>query len=130
MVATKQRPWGVIVLTVLAVIAGLWDVWHVLLSLRILTVNFGPFNFFGQGLFGALTWGILALIWFTVARWLWRLEPSGWLFVVLTCILNLIMNFVSWIGGAPVTLLGLNTLLPLIALLIAALPSTRAAYGR
>ncbi len=127
---TGQRTWAVWILVIMAVLMAAWALVMTFQYFGLMFVNFGPMNFFGQALFGAIMWGILALIWLAVAGWLYSLQPSGWLFVVIITVFNLILNFVSWIGGSPAPLLGVSTLLNLIALGLAFLPGTQRAFGR
>ncbi|MFN8483421.1 MAG: hypothetical protein U0768_10300 [Anaerolineae bacterium] len=126
----RHRTWAVWILVIMAVLMAAWAIVMTFQYLGLMFVNFGPMNFFGQALFGAFMWGILALIWLAVASWLYTLQPSGWLFVVIITIFNLILNFVSWIGGTPGPLLGVSSLLNLIALGLAFLPGTQRAFGR
>ncbi|MFN8473091.1 MAG: hypothetical protein U0822_12960 [Anaerolineae bacterium] len=127
---TRHRTWAVWLLVIMAVLMAAWAIVMTFQYFGLIFVNFGPVSFFGQAIFGALMWGILALIWLAVAYWLYSLQPSGWLFVVIITIFNLILNFVSWIGGTSAPYLEVSTLLNLIALGLAFLPGTQRAFGR
>ena len=108
----KSRPFGVTLLAILAGLGAVVAIWHTLQFLHILPVRLetalGNVHFFTFDIFGAILWGIMALIWLWVARGLWNLDPQAWLFVVVLASLNLILAFVSILGqttdrprGAP-----------------------------
>jgi hypothetical protein len=131
MSVAKTRPLAVTILAALALIAGLGAVLDTLRFLNILPiVVVGPLRFFDFNFFGALLSGLVALIWFTTASQLWRLDARGWQFVVIVAILNLILLLVSWLGrssfGAVLPGLVING----AALAMAFLPDTQRAFGR
>lgn len=126
-----KRPFGVTILALLAAIAAIIAIIHTLQMLHLFPISgpFGQFKFFTFDLFGALLWGILALIYIWVARMLWNLEPQGWLFVVILACLNLIFAVVSIIGQSS-----WQSMLPAIVvngliLLYGLMPGTKAAFG-
>ena len=87
-----KRPFAVTLLAIVAVVAGLIAVMDTLRYLGLLPITaLGELNFFGTNIFGAILAGIVALIWFSVARQLWNLDAQGWLFVVVIAIFNLIL---------------------------------------
>jgi hypothetical protein len=61
---------------------------------------------------------------------LWNLDPRGWMFVVVIAIFNLILGAVAVIGGTPVQSLGLGLAISGLALILALLPGTKAAFGQ
>ena len=70
---SKTRSVGAVILTILAVVAGILAVIDVLRYLSLLpAVTFGQMNFFGFSLFGALLSGLVAVIWFWAASKLWN----------------------------------------------------------
>jgi len=126
-----NRPFAVTLLAIVAVIAGLIAVMDTLRYLGIVPVTaLGDLSFFGANLFGAFFAGLVALIWFSVARQLWNLDPRGWMFVVVIAIFNLILGAVAVIGGTPVQSLGLGLAISGLALILALLPGTKAAFGQ
>ena len=95
---TKDRPFGVTVLAILAGIAAVIAIIHTLQMLHLFPVFLGPVNFFTFSFIGALLWGIMALIYIWLVRGLWNVDPSAWLFLVVISTFNLILAFVSILG--------------------------------
>ena len=93
-----KRPFAV---TLLALGAFLIGFLNLLVAMQAFGVAvFGtPFNVLGSPLWASLMYGLVGVIWISVGGWLWRLQPSGWLFVVVIAIFNLILYFMSWVGG-------------------------------
>lgn len=79
---------------------------------------------------GAIMYVILALIWFWVARNLYNLDPRGWLFVAAIAVINLIFLFMALFGQSTFQSIMVEVFLNAIALIIAMLPSTKAAFGQ
>ncbi len=126
-----NRPFAVTLLAIVAGIAGIVAVMDVLRYLGILPVAaLGELSFYGSNVFGAFMAGIVALIWFSVARQLWNLDPRGWMFVVVIAIFNLILAGVQIISGTPIQAIALSLGLSGLALILALLPGTRAAFGQ
>jgi len=131
---TKQRPFAV---TLLAIIAGLAGVVAVLDTLRYLgllpfTIPFfgTEVSFYGFSFFGAILAGIVALIWFWAAGKLWSLDPQGWSFVVVIAIVYLIFDVLAIFGGTPINSMWLSLGLTILALILGFLPGTREAFGQ
>ena len=126
-----NRPFAVTLLAIVAGIAGIVAVMDVVRYLGILPVAaLGELSFYGSNYFGAFMAGIVALIWFSVARQLWNLDPRGWMFVVVIAIFNLILAGVQIISGTPIQAIALSLGLSGLALILALLPGTRAAFGQ
>ena len=126
-----KRPITVILLTILAVIAGILAVIDVLRYLSILPVTtLGPVNFFGFSFIGAIMAGIVAAIWFWAAQKLWTLDPQGWIFVVVIAIVYLIFDFVAILGRSSFQAMLPSILVSAIALILGLLPSTKKAFGQ
>lgn len=97
----RDRPFGVSVLAALAVMDGLANLFVAVLFAGILPLAlFGSVGFFGLALLGILLWGVVAIIWFSVAVGLWTLNPGALTFVILVAGLNLILAVVSVIGAS------------------------------
>ena len=90
----------------------------------------GPFQFFGVNWVGVILSVIVALIWLSVARQLWRVDPQGWLFVVVIAIVYLIFDFVAVLGGSAFQAVLPSVIVNAVALILAVLPNTRAAFGQ
>ena len=126
-----KRPFTVILLTILAVIAGILAVIDVLRYLAILPITtLGPVNFFGFSFIGAIMAGIVAAIWFWAAQKLWTLDPQGWIFVVVIAIVYLIFDFVAILGRSSFQAMLPSILVSAIALILGLLPSTKKAFGQ
>ena len=126
-----NRPFAVTLLAIIAVIAGLVAVVDTLRYLGLLPIPFlGDISIYGFSLFGAILSGVVALIWFGVARQLWALDPRGWNFVLIISILFLILNLISIITGTPWQALWVSIAASAIALILAILPGTKAAFGQ
>lgn len=128
---TKNRPLGVTVLAVLAAIAAIIAIIHTLQMLHLFPIRgpFGLFAFFTFDLFGAILWGITALIYIWVVNKLWNLDPQGWVFVAALATLNLILAVISILGRSS-----WQAMLPAIVvngliLIYTLLPGTREAFG-
>ena len=122
-----NRPFAVTLLAIVAVIAGIVAVIDVL---RYLEFAFSPLRFIGAPILGAILAGIVALIWFSVARQLWNLDPRGWMFVVVIAIIYLIFDVLALIGGTAIQDMWASIAISGIALILAILPNTRASFGQ
>jgi hypothetical protein len=129
----RHRTAAVVILAAIAVIAGIWNVIDTLRYLGLIPIvevmGFG-LKLFNVNWLGAILSGIVALIWFSVAKQLWSLDERGWLFVVLIAGFDLFFLLLSMIGGTPFQAIAPMVLLCAVALLLAMLPGTKAAFGR
>ena len=126
----KKRSAGAVILAIIAIFAGIVAVIDTLRYLHILPIaTFGEARFFGFSIFGALLSGVVAVIWFGVARQLWNEDPRGLSFVMIISILFLIFDVIYWIGGTPIHILMPSIIVNAIALIISILPSTKETFG-
>jgi hypothetical protein len=130
---TRQRNWAVYVLAglaVLAALAALFDAARYMGWLPIAT--FGEIKFFMPNVqwFAAIMAVILAVIWFMVAGWIWNLNPSGWLFMVVIAVVNLIFLFLAVLGQTTFTSVLAQIVINALVLILAFLPGTQRAFGR
>ena len=129
----RQRTFAVTLLAVIAVICGIWNIFDTLRYLGLIPVvevmGFG-LKLWNVNWLGAILSGIVAVIWFAVAGQLWRLDERGWLFIVFIAAFDLFFLFLSMIGGTPFQAIAPIVLLCAVALLLALLPGTKAAFGR
>ena len=131
---TKHRPIGVTILAILAAIVAILNIIHTLQMLHLFPIQspfpLGPTVFFTFSLFGAVMYGILALIWIWVTKGLWALDEQTWLFVVVLSILDLIILFVNLLGGATFADIWLPVALLVIILVYSLTPGVQKAFGR
>jgi hypothetical protein len=130
---TRQRNWAVYVLAglaVLAALAALFDAARYMGWLPIAT--FGEIKFFMPNVqwFAAIMAVVLAFIWFMVAGWIWNLNPSGWLFMVVMAVINLIFLFLAVLGQTTFTSVMVQIVINALVLILAFLPGTQRAFGR
>jgi hypothetical protein len=127
----RARTPAITILAVLAGIAGVLAAIDVLRYLGMIPVGqFYGVAFYGQDWLGAALSAVVAVIWFMVARQLWNVDVQGWMFVMLISVLNLIFLAFAIIGGTPFASVMPNVLVNGGALILASLPSTKAAFGR
>ena len=128
-----HRTVAVAILAIIAVLAGIWNVMDTLRYLGLIPVvevlGFG-LKLFNVNWLGAILSGIVAVIWFSVAAQLWRLDPRGWLFIVMIAGFDLVFLFLAMIGGTSFQAIAPAVLLCAAALLLALLPGTKDAFGR
>jgi len=127
----RHRDAAVTILAVLAVVAGVLEVVDVLRYLGLLPTGeiFG-LEFYGVNWLGAILSAVVAVIWFSVARQLWNLDPQGWMFIVIIAILNLVFLLAAVLGKSTLQAVSLSVLVNVAVLVLALLPSTKAAFGR
>ncbi|WP_406656669.1 hypothetical protein V7O62_12525 [Methanolobus sp. ZRKC2] len=124
----EERPIGV---TILAILAGLLCLINIIITLRFL----GFFPFIGPvdvrifNLWYALLYGLLAYIWFWVAKMLWEVDPQGWMFLLFVSILSLSFDFVVLITGGSWYDVNASIILSALILIYVMLPGTREAFG-
>jgi hypothetical protein len=126
-----RRTLAVIILAALAVIAGilaLLDAARYMGWLPIATLGDMKFVLPNAQWFAAIMSAIVGVIYFVVAWWLWNLNPSGWLFVVVISIINLIFLFLAILGQTTFTAVALQVIVNAAALILALIPSTKAAF--
>jgi hypothetical protein len=126
-----KKPITVLILTILAALAGIWGIVDVLRYLGLVPwFTIAEVDFYGVNWLSAILAGVVALIWFWTARGLWNLDQQSWLFVVVIAIVYLIFDLVAILGKVPFQELLPSIILSGLALIIALLPGTQKAYGR
>lgn len=100
-----QRPIGITLLAVGAGLAGLFQVWRILVFLGI-----ANFTFFGAPVsliepqWGHAIWaGILAAIWFWVAAGFWQVRAYAWSFGQFIALFTMIFGFFAILGNSATT---------------------------
>jgi hypothetical protein len=125
----QSRPFGVTVLAILGGIAGVIAAYHTLQYLHILPFWLGPMAFYGFDLWGALLWGITTVIYAWLVSMLWTMNPSGWLFLVILSIWNLVLAALSILGASTFQALLPAILVNAAVLIYCLLPGTKRAFG-
>ncbi len=125
----KHRPFGVILLAILAGVSALGALWHTLQYLGIVPVTLGRLQFYGVDLLGAVLWGLTAAVWIWAVVNLWNLNPQALLFVTLLAGWQLILAVLSLFGASDFQAV-LPTILIAGAILLYALsPGVRRSFG-
>ena len=132
----RHRTVVVVILAIVAVLAGLaafLDAARYMGWLPMsITTLLGEYKFVmpQANWFGALMEVIVGVIWFMVAGWIWNLNPSGWLFMVVIAVINLIFLLFAIFGQSTVQSIAIPALLNILVLILAFLPGTKAAFGQ
>jgi hypothetical protein len=98
-----NRPLGVTVLAVLAALAGVYQIWRILVFLGIASFTFvgKTVSFSGNPQWGYALWAaILAAIWFWVAAGFWNVRAYAWSFGNFISIFTIIFGFFALLGGS------------------------------
>jgi hypothetical protein len=126
----QKRPFGVVLLAILAGLEAVVAAYHTLQYLGIVPVTLGRLQFYGVDLLGAVLWGLTTAIWVWAVVNLWRLNPQALLFVTLLAGWNLILAVLSWLGASDFQAVRPALLLNGIILLYALSQRTNQAFGR
>ena len=126
----SSRPFGVVLLAILAGLEAVVAAWHTLQYLGIVPVTLGRLQFYGVDLLGAVLWGLTTAVWVWAVVNLWRLNPQALLFVTLLAGWNLILAVISWLGASDFQAVLPALLLNGIILIYALSQRTNQAFGR
>ena len=128
----KKRPMAVTVLGIIALIAGVLVLLEALLFFGVGLFGLVQLRFFTVAWLGGILSLIVALIWLATSRQLFTLDPRGWMFVVVIAIITLVINVITLIGpnANEFNSLWWSFIAPVLALVLAFLPGTRAAFGQ
>jgi hypothetical protein len=130
---TRERNWAVWILAGLAAIAGVLALLDAARYMGWLPIaSLGDLNFFIPGVNwpGALLSAIVGVIWIVVAKWIYDLNPQGWLFVVVMAVINLVLLGLALLGRSTWSAVSLSLVVNVIVLVLALLPGTKAAFGQ
>src|SRR5665647_2750002 len=125
----KERPIGVTILAVLALLGAVNAAIYTLQMLHILPVFIGPVGFYQFSLIGAFFWGILVLIWLAVFRMLMDVQPQAWNFMMILSMLNLVFGFLSVLGGSSLEAMAPILVVSGLVFIYCMLPGTKQAFG-
>lgn len=122
-----DRPIGVYILTAFAVLLA---VLNAIVTLRFL--GFLPFlGVFDQRIFSlwyALLYGVLTYIWVWLAKMLWDLDRSAWMFLAIITVFNLCIDFVILVTGGSWYDVNLSVIINALILIYVMLPGVRRAF--
>lgn len=131
----RKKNWAVYILFFLAVIAGILAFVDAGRYMGWIPINatipgLGEISFaYPQAQwFAALMQALLGAIWFLVAYWLWTLNPSGWMFVIVISVINLIFLGLAVLGRTTFSQVLPAVLVNALAFILALLPGTKAAF--
>lgn len=132
MPAQRERNWAVWLLAALAVIAGLLALYDAARYMGWAPISLGPIQFVLPTVqwLGAIMSAIVAVIWFMVAKWIYDLNPSGWMFVVIMAIIYLVLQFLAILGSTSWQSVMWGVLVCVLTLILAFLPGTKRAFGQ
>lgn len=126
---TKQRPFVVTILAILAGIVGVMSVIHALQGLGILPFIIGSFKVRNFDLWYAISWGLMAWIYFWLVQMLWRVDRSAWLFMAVITVFNLILDFTTMLtSNATFSDVSVSFILNALILIYVMLPGTKRAF--
>src|SRR6187551_1819082 len=97
-----QRPIGVTLLALGAGLAGLYQIWRILVFAGVANWTFiGKEISFSEPQWGQIFWcAILALIWFWVAAGFWNVRAYAWSFGNFISLFTIIFGFFALLGGS------------------------------
>ena len=100
-----NRPIGVTLLAIGAGVAGLFQIWRILVFLGIASFNFvGNEVSFNEPQWGQIIWaGIIAAIWFWVAAGFWGVRAYAWQFGIFISLFTMIFGFFSILASNTTT---------------------------
>ena len=124
-----ERPIGVTILAILALLGAFMSLIYTLQMLHILPFYLGPIAYWDFSLIGALLWGFIFLIWLGVFQMLMTMHPSGWLFMVIIAGLTLLFDFLAVLGGSSWEAMAPSMLIAAIVLIYCLLPGTKKSFG-
>ncbi len=132
----RKKNWAVYILVLLAVIAGILAFLDAGRYMGWIPVNatvpgLGEISFIYPTAhwFAAGLSAFVGAIWFLVAYWLWTLNLSGWMFAIIMAVLNLIFLTLAILGQTTFAQVMPAVLVNGLALLLALLPGTKAAFA-
>lgn len=125
----SDRPFGVTVLAILAVVAALFAAIHTLQFMGILPFFLGPIAFRTLNFFYALMWGLMVWVYIWLVQMLWNVDRQAWVFLVVITLFNLMLDFMVMLGSATWQDVSLSVFLNGIILIYCMLPGVREAFG-
>ena len=125
-----KRPLGATILAVLAGVALLLAIVHLLQALGILPYFVGPVAVHDFSLWYVLLWGLMIWVWLWVVEALWTVRPEAWLFLLIVSGFNLMFDFITMAFSSTTTTdLTASFILSGIIFGYALLPSTKRGFN-
>jgi hypothetical protein len=125
-----KRPLGATILAVLAGVALLLAIVHLLQALGIVPYFIGPVAFHDFSLWYVLLWGLMIWVWLWVVEALWTVRPEAWLFLLIVSGFNLLFDFITMAFSSTTTTdLTASFILSGIIFGYALLPSTKRGFN-
>jgi len=119
----------VTILAILAGIVGVVSVIHALQGLGILPFFIGSFKVRNFDLWYAISWGLMAWIYFWLVQMIWRMDKSAWLFMAVITVFNLILDFTTMLtSNATFSDVSVSFILNALILIYVMLPGTKRAF--
>jgi hypothetical protein len=125
-----HRPIGVTILALLAGLAGLFEIWRVLVFMGITSFSFvGKEVSFNTPQWGQVIWALLlAAIWFWVATGFWNVRAYAWSFGNFIAIFTIIFGFFAILGSSTLEAESAPMLLAIIIFFYLNYPGVRNAF--
>ena len=121
--------------TALAVLAGIAGVLSLVDAARYMdwvpVPALGPLRFFVSeaAWVGAVVAAVVGVLFFLTTSWLWDLNPTGWLLVVVTSLFNTVFLLAALLGGTQFRAILPTVFLSVVVLGLALNSGTREAIG-
>ena len=125
-----KRPLGATILAVLAGVALLLAIVHLLQALGIVPYIVGPVAIRDFSLWYVLLWGLMIWVWLWVIEALWTVRPEAWLFLLIVSGFNLLFDFIT-MAFSPTTTTDLTASFILNGIIFGytLLPSTKRGFN-
>ncbi len=126
-----NRPIGALILGAIACVAGLYQIYRVLIFAGAVNFTFvGKSVHYDSIQWGPLIWaGILALIWFYVAFGFFDARAYAWMFGVIISTFTLIFSSLAVLGASTLEAESVPLFISLIVLLYLFYPGTQQAFA-
>jgi hypothetical protein len=125
-----KRPLGATILAVLAGVALLLAIVHLLQALGIVPYVLGPVTVRDFSLWYVLMWGLMVWVWLWVIEALWTVRPEAWLFLLIVSGFNVLFDFITMAFQTSTTTdLSASFVLNLVIFGYTLLPSTKRSFN-
>ena len=74
-------------------------------------------------------WGLMVYVYVWLVKMLWEVNPQAWLFLAVISVFNLILEFVTLVGGAEMGDVAVPFVINGLILIYVLLPGTKRAFG-